>query len=309
MQKVVMVTGGAGFIGSHIVDQLVNQNFCVVVVDDLSSGKKSNVNEKAIFFQRDICSSEIIKIIETYRPEVICHHAAQINVRQSVKDPITDININIKGAVNLIEAGLKNGLKKIVFASTGGAIYGEQDYFPANESHPLRPLSPYGISKLAFEQYLYYYHKNFGLNYTILRYSNVYGPRQNAHGEAGVVAIFTQKLLNKIQPIINGDGKQTRDFVYVEDVAMANIIAIEKNIDGIFNIGTGKETDVNTLYDSIATHLGVYSDKRYVDSQKGEQHRSVIDITLAKEILRWEPKFSLKNGLTKTIDWFLNHNK
>ena len=213
----ILVTGGAGFIGSHVVDAYVEAGHDVVVVDDLSSGKPENVNAKAKLVQMDIRDAGFERVVAEHRIEVISHHAAQMDVRRSVADPAFDASINVLGGLNVLEAARKQGVVKFIFASTGGAIYGEQEYFPADEQHPLRPLSPYGITKLATEKYLYFYKEVHGLNSVILRYANVYGPRQNPHGEAGVVAIFCSKILEGQQPVINGNGKQTRDYTFVGD--------------------------------------------------------------------------------------------
>jgi len=212
----ILLTGGAGFIGSHIADLLIQQGHQVVIIDNLSRGKEENLNPAAVFYRLDIRDEKLEKIFSREKPEILNHHAAQVSVRNSVEDPIQDLEINIRGTVHLLELSRRYGVKKVIFASSGGAIYGEQEYFPADENHPLKPLSPYGVTKLAGEKYLYYYQKNFQLPYVALRYANVYGPRQDPFGEAGVVAIFTQKMLTGATPIINGTGEQTRDYVYVE---------------------------------------------------------------------------------------------
>ena len=300
----VLVTGGAGFIGSNIADAYVAAGHTVIIVDDLSSGARENVNPKAKFYELNIQSPEIETIFRDHKIQVINHHAAQMDVRRSVADPQYDARVNILGMLNTLEFGIRYGVKKIIFASTGGAIYGEQDYFPADEQHPLRPLSPYGITKLATEKYLFYYHAVHGLEYIILRYANVYGPRQNPHGEAGVVAIFASKMLDDQQPIINGDGKQTRDYVFVDDVVQANIRALSHAFSDIFNIGTGRENDVNTIYSIIKKHTSSRYDEKHGPAKIGEQLRSVIDHTKAKKILDWSPAVSLEEGLRRTVDYF-----
>ena len=219
-------------------------------------------------------------------------------------DPESDATINILGSINLLQAAIKNGVAKVIFSSTGGAVYGEQDYFPADEAHPQRPVCPYGVAKLAVEKYLHYYKVEYGLNYVALRYANVYGPRQDPHGEAGVVAIFAQKLLAQQQAIINGDGTQTRDFVYVEDVARSNVLAIENQFNGALNIGTAVETDINTLFHLLSKLTNSPIQEYHGPAKPGEQHRSVVDYAQAKRILNWEPSKSLEQGLKHTLDYF-----
>ncbi|MGA7160339.1 MAG: NAD-dependent epimerase/dehydratase family protein [Bacteroidota bacterium] len=300
----ILVTGGAGFIGSNIVDAYVQAGHTVVIVDDLSTGSLNNVNPKAQFHNIDIRDPAVDTVLKAIPIDVINHHAAQMDVRKSVADPKFDASVNILGMLNLFELGLRHGVKKIIFSSTGGAIYGEQDFFPADEKHPLRPLSPYGITKLATEKYLFYYQAVHGIQHVILRYANIYGPRQNPHGEAGVVAIFADKMLRGEQPVINGDGKQTRDYVYVSDVVQANVLALSFPSSDIFNIGTGKENDVNTLFRFIKKFSGATCEEKHGPGKMGEQLRSVIDHTKAKTILGWEPTVSLEEGLRRTVEFF-----
>jgi UDP-glucose 4-epimerase len=299
-----LVTGGAGFIASHVVDLLIDSGLQVSVVDNLSSGKRKNLNPEATFYECDIRDGGVINIIKEINPDVIIHHAAQISVRESVNDPANDASINILGSLNLLEASVKSDVKKFIFASTGGAIYGEQDYFPADEAHPVRPISPYGIAKLSVEKYLFYYKEVHGLDYVSLRYSNVYGPRQDPHGEAGVVAIFSQKMLANEEPVINGDGRQTRDFVYVKDVAEANLNALEGDVSGEINIATGQETTVNELFRITNNIVGGEIEEVHGPSMKGEQLRSVLNWSLAKKTLNWEPRINLEDGLRETVDYF-----
>ena len=301
----VLLTGGAGFIGSHIVDRLIDEGYDVVVVDNLSSGKEENINKKAAFYKLDIRDQELESVFQKELPDYVSHHAAQMDVRRSVSDPLFDAEVNVLGTINILHNCVRYKVKKIIFASSGGAIYGEQEVFPAAETHPSRPISPYGITKLAGESYLYYYKTVCGLDYTALRYANVYGPRQDPFGEAGVVAIFIQKMLRGEQPVINGDGEQTRDFVYVGDVVEANILAMTGNYtSSIFNIGTGIETSVNQIID----HLGEIIDRsvnvKHGAPKSGEQRRSVIEYAKAKETLHWQPGFLLANGLRETCEYF-----
>ena len=300
----VLVTGGAGFIGSHVADAYIAAGHNVLVVDDLSTGNRNNVPAGARFVQLDIRSSELRTVFEREKIDAVNHHAAQMDVRRSVEDPMFDASVNVLGSLNLLENCRKFGVKKFIFASTGGALYGEQDYFPADEKHPLRPLSPYGITKLATEKYLYYYDKTFGLRYVALRYANVYGPRQNPHGEAGVVAIFTTKMLAGQQPVINGDGKQTRDYVFVSDVVRANLAALDLRESDCLNIGTGIETNVNQLFEALRLLTGARCSEQHAPPKAGEQLRSVLDYSRAKKVLAWSPKFSLHDGLIQTVEFF-----
>jgi UDP-glucose 4-epimerase len=300
----ILVTGGAGFIGSHIVDAYVAAGHAVVVVDDLSSGVKDNVNPKATFYQVDIRSQELREIVLRHSFDVINHLAAQMDVRRSVVDPQFDASVNVLGGLNVFESARQSGVKKIIFSSTGGAIYGEQDYFPADESHPVRPLSPYGITKLVTEKYLSYYKEIHGIEHVVLRYANVYGPRQNPHGEAGVVAIFAKKMIQGETPIINGDGKQTRDYTYVGDVVNANVLALSCAGSNVFNIGTGIETDVTQLFRTLRGLLNPSCPEEHGPAKIGEQLRSVITSEKIQRQLGWSPKVSLSDGLKLTAEFF-----
>jgi UDP-glucose 4-epimerase len=302
----ILVTGGAGFIASNISDAFIAEGHTVVIVDNLSGGRRENINPKAIFYEMDIQSPDVEKIFQTHAIDVVCHHAAQMDVRKSVADPKFDASVNILGMLNVLEFAVKYKVKKVTFASTGGAIYGEQDYFPADEKHPNQPLSPYGITKLCTEKYLFFYKAVHGLEYVILRYANIYGPRQSPHGEAGVVAIFTSKMLKGEQPIINGDGKQTRDYVFVGDVVRANLMALKHQGSDIFNIGTGIETDVNQLFGHIKNLLGATCEEKHIPAKAGEQMRSVITAAKAKAILGWEPTVPIEEGLRRTVEFFKN---
>lgn len=300
----ILVTGGAGFIASQIADAFINDGHEVVIIDNLHTGFEYNVNPKAKFIKLDICDSSIEKIFAEEKFDVINHHAAQMDVRRSVSDPAFDANSNIIGTINLLQFSIKYGIKKFMFASTGGAVYGEQEYFPADENHPANPLSPYGISKLAVEKYLYFYNKQYGMNYTVLRYANIYGPRQNPFGEAGVVAIFTTKLLKDEQPIINGNGLQTRDYVFVGDVVKANLLTLNDSVSDIYNIGTGIETNVNELFHSLNGIIKSNKEEKHGPAAPGEQMRSVITSEKLFNKFGWKPTTSLKEGMEETVKFF-----
>ncbi len=301
----ILVTGGAGFIGSHVVDAYLKLGHTVSVVDNLSTGKQENVNPRATLYQIDIRDLESIKkVFRDASFDLVNHHAAQMDVRRSVEDPAFDASVNIVGLLNLLECSVKSGVSRFVFASSGGAIYGEQGYFPADEQHPTRPISPYGVAKLASEQYLYYYQTVYGLESVSLRYANVYGPRQNPEGEAGVVAIFTSRMLSDGNPMINGDGRQTRDYVYVGDVVAANVLALDLKPSAVFNVGTGKETDVNQLFHHLRNAIGAKCDERHGPAKKGEQLRSVLSHAKISKSLNWNPQVSLEEGLKLTVQYF-----
>jgi UDP-glucose 4-epimerase len=300
----IVVTGGAGFIASHIVDAYLEAGHEVHIVDDFSTGQKANVNSKATLHRVDIAENEAAQLIGQIKPDVLSHHAAQMDVRHSVADPTFDARVNILGFINLLEAAKNSGVKKVIFASSGGAVYGEQEVFPAAESHPTHPASPYGVSKRAGELYLSYYHQAFGLPYIALRYANVYGPRQSTKGEAGVVAIFISQLLAEKPPTINGDGKQTRDYVFVGDVVKANVAALETSHLGGINIGTGRETDVVTLCRMLQQRADSKVEALYGPAKTGEQMRSCLDISLAARVLDWRPNIGLEEGLTQTLAYY-----
>jgi UDP-glucose 4-epimerase len=300
----ILVTGGAGFIGSHIVDAYIREGHRVVVLDNLSTGKREQVHPDATFYARDLKDSEVKDIFERENIEAINHHAAQISVTQSVANPVFDAEINIVGSLKLLQLAVSYQVRKFIFASTGGALYGEQDYYPADEEHPTQPMSPYGIAKLTVERYLNYYRENFNFHPTILRYSNVYGPRQDPHGEAGVVAIFCQQLLKDQQPVIFGDGEQTRDFVSVFDVVSANLKALSENCKGTYNVGTGKETSVNTIAANLIKASGKALSPQHNPPRMGEQRRSSINYGKFNKEHGWQPTQDLDKGLQDTYDFF-----
>jgi UDP-glucose 4-epimerase len=300
----ILVTGGAGFIASQIADAFIDEGHQVVILDDLSTGYEKNINPKAKFVKANICDKSLDILFETEKFDVVNHHAAQMDVRRSVKDPEFDATTNILGTINLLQNCVKYGVKKFMFASTGGAVYGEQDYFPADEKHNLQPKSPYGISKLAVEKYLYFYNSEHKLNYTILRYANIYGPRQNPFGEAGVVAIFSTRLLKGEQPIINGHGKQTRDYVFVGDVVRANLLGLTDETSDIYNIGTGIETDVNQLFHYINDITKANKEEKHGPTAAGEQLRSVITSDKLFNKFGWRPSTKLEDGLKTTVEFF-----
>ena len=299
-----MVTGGAGFIGSHVADRLAAAGHDVAVVDNLSTGRREFVPAQANFYQYDINSPEAAELIRAWRPEALVHHAAQMNVRFSVADPVADARENILGSLNLLQAAAEAQVQRIIFASTGGAIYGDEAPIPARETDSPWPDSPYGIAKLAVEHYLRYYQQEYGLTTISLRYANVYGPRQNGLGEAGVVAIFIEKFLAAEQPLINGDGLQTRDFVYVADVVAANLLALDYPRSGTFNIGTGHETDILTIYLKLQELAHSPLGPVHGPAKPGEQRRSALDAGLARETLGWEPLVPLEEGLARTFEAF-----
>ncbi len=306
----ILVTGGAGFIGSHLTDKLIEEGHQVAVIDNLSTGRKENINSQAHFYEMDITDSDISSVFEKENPEIVFHLAAQINVRQSVTSPVKDAEINILGSLNLINnfLAIHHPNKRFIFFSTGGAIYGDTEFIPTKETHPAQPESPYGIAKLSVEHYLRFYNKVNYLNYTCLRLANVYGPRQNAQGEAGAVAIFTNQVLSGIQPVINGDGSQTRDFVFVDDVVSAGLLAIQQGESAIYNIGTAKETNINELFKKIKELTGTNVKEEHSEAKPGEQMKSCLDYGLAKEKLGWQPGDDIDSGLEKTVNWFKAKN-
>jgi len=300
----VLVTGGAGFIGSHLVDSLLDKGHSVVVVDDLSSGRREQVNPAARFYQLDIRERRLEEVFRQEKPDLVDHHAAHIDVRRSVADPLFDAHVNVLGSLNLLECARQHGVQRFIYASSGGAIYGEPSYLPCDEKHPLNPISPYGVSKLAVEKYLLFYGHAHGLGYTILRYPNVYGPRQDPTGEAGVVAIFARQMLMGERVTINGSGEQERDFVYVDDIVAANLLAME-HVDGAtYNLGCGSGTSVNELFASMRTMIGYPLEPVYGPPKLGEAFKIYLDATKAQRELRWRPEVNLEDGLRATVASF-----
>jgi len=300
----ILVTGGAGFIGSNVVDAYIEKGYEVIVVDDLSSGKKENLNKKAKFYKVDICDRSLEEVFKEEKIDIVNHHAAQVDVRKSIADPALDARVNIEGSLHILESCRKYEIKKIIFASSGGVIYGECGSRPPNEDSPVSPISPYGVSKYAMECYLSSYEKIYGLKYTALRYGNVYGPRQDPYGEAGVVAIFSGKMLNSEEVNIFGDGEQVRDYVYVGDVVKANILCLESGNNEIFNIGTSKFTSVNQLFSEMKELTHYSKEAVYKPSRAGELIRSSLDVGKAEQKLGWKAEVNLREGLKKTIDFF-----
>ena len=305
----VLVTGGAGFIGSHVADRLLAEGCEVHVLDNLEGGVRSNVPDGATFHEVDVRSADVVVLFEEHRFAALCHLAAQMDVRRSVADPVFDADVNVLGLLNLMEAGRRHGLEKVAFSSTGGAIYGEPDPSvngggPQPESHPTRPMSPYGLSKMTSEHYLRYYQDTYGIPYAALRFGNVYGPRQNPHGEAGVVAIFAERMLRGEPVRINGEGTQTRDYVFVGDVVRAFVAALARDGSGIFNVGTGVETDVNQLFRHINRFTEANVPENHGPALPGEQARSVLDVSYIGEALGWTPEVDVEDGLRQTVDWF-----
>lgn len=301
----ILVTGGAGFIGSHLVDAFIAGGHEVVVIDNLATGRRANLNPDARFYEADIRdATAVADLFARERPDVLCHQAAQLDVRRSVADPAYDADVNVVGTLRLLQAGVEHGLRKVLFASSGGAIYGGATVLPTPEDYPTRPISPYGVAKLTVEHYLHYYHAVHGLPYVALRYANVYGPRQNAAGEAGVIAIFTERLLRGQPATIFGDGRNTRDYVFVADVVAANRLALATERIGAYNVGTGVETTVNEVFDKLNRLTEAGAVERHGEAKAGEERRSCLDASLAARDLGWQPRVNLDEGLIRTVEYF-----
>jgi UDP-glucose 4-epimerase len=301
----ILVTGGAGFIGSHVVDAYVAAGHDVAVLDDLSTGHEENLNPKARFHRVDVRDrAAVAAVLERERPEVLNHHAAQMSVRRSVADPVFDAEVNLVGLLNLLEEGRHRDVRQVIFASSGGTVYGEQQRIPAAEADPTEPVCPYGVAKLGSERYLHCYSHVYGMRWIAFRYGNVYGPRQDPEGEAGVIAIFTGQLLRGQEPVIHGTGTQSRDYVYVADVARANVLALESGHRGPLNIGSGVETDVNTLFRRLCDATGAHPPERHGPAKAGEQSRSLLDWSRARSVLGWAPQADFEAGLAHTVAYF-----
>jgi UDP-glucose 4-epimerase len=301
----VMVTGGAGFIGSHVVDACLAAGHQVCVVDDLSTGKRQNVAPQATLHVVDLRDMEALdKVFAEEKPEAICHLAAKANVRESMMLPMLYAEVNILGSLALLECARKHGARKLIYASTGGAAYGEPEYLPVDEKHPINPLDPYGASKHHVEHYLFIYRKHYGLDYTVLRFPNVYGPRQDPYGEAGVVAIWTAAMLNGTQPIINGSGEQQRDFCYVGDIARANVLALTQGGGEILNLGSGIGTTINTIFALLNQATGGKYEELHGPAKLGEVMYTYLDAQRAKQLLGWVPEVPLDEGLRRTVAHF-----
>ncbi len=300
----VLVTGGAGFIGSHVVDAFIAAGHEVVLVDDLSTGRREQVNPQARFYELDIRDAGMDEIFARERPSAVSHQAARANVRESMDKPLLYADVNVLGSLNVLQCCRHHAVRKVIYASTGGATYGEPQVLPVPEDHSVNPLDPYGASKHHVEHYLYLYQVNFGVTYTALRYPNVYGPRQDPYGEAGVIAIFTRQMLEHGQPVINGSGEQERDFVFVGDVARANVLALAAGDGMALNIGSGVGTSVNRIFELLAGLTGYDRPAVHGSAKQGEVFQIYLDATRAREVLGWTPQVPLEEGLAQTVAWF-----
>ncbi len=302
--KRVLVTGGAGFLGSHVVDQLLDLGYDVAVIDNLQTGIADNMSGKAKLYEADIANDNLEEIFKSVRPEIVIHLAAQISVQVSMQDPLLDARINVEGSLKIIDLCIRHGIAKLVFASSGGAIYGEPEYLPCDEVHPIRPLSNYGVSKFAVENYLFVQNLSHGLDYSILRFGNIYGPRQDPRGEAGVIAIFSRAMLEGRQITINGDGEQERDFVYVEDAANAVVKSISAKNGESYNVGMGKAHSINYIYSLLRDQIDYKLDAIYGPAKSGEVFRIYLDNTKAIRELDWYPDIPIEDGIERTVKWF-----
>ncbi|MBI3670326.1 MAG: NAD-dependent epimerase/dehydratase family protein [Acidobacteria bacterium] len=302
----ILITGGAGFIGSHVVDAYLEAGHDVAVLDDLSRGLENNVNPRARFYLGDIQDRACIEsVLDREKPEVVNHHAAQMDVRRGVREPVFDATVNILGSLHLLEAAVKHGIRRFVYVSTAGAAYGEPQALPVAEDHPINPVTPYGISKHTVEHYLYTFSHLYGLAYVVLRYGNIYGQRQSSQGEAGVFAIFCEQILAAVRPVIYGDGSKVRDYVYINDVARANLAALERGDGEIFNIGTGVATTDYAVFCLVRDLLGEsHLEPTYTAKRPGEIERICLDISKARRLLEWVPVISLEEGARRTVRFF-----
>lgn len=301
----VLVTGGAGFIGSHVVDAFLAAGHEVVIVDNLVTGRESNLNSKARFYKVDIRDTDSLNtVFEREKPEIVDHHAAQMDVRKSVADPSYDADVNVKGSLSLLETCRRHGVKKVIYISTGGAVYGEPEYLPCDENHPINPICQYGVSKHTVEHYLLVYKHLYGLDYSVLRYPNVYGPRQDPAGEAGVVAIFVGRMLANMPITIYGTGDQERDFVYVTECARANVLAIEKGSGKVYNIGSNKGITINQVFAELKPIIGYEYPPNYGPAKPGETFKIYLDSRRAEADLGWQPCVGLPEGLSQTVSYF-----
>ncbi len=298
----ILVTGGAGFIGSHVVDLFINEGYEAVVVDDLSTGRLSNLNPKAKLYRMDIRDPKLAEVFEAEKPDFVSHHAAQMDVRRSIVEPIFDADVNILGSLNVIECAKRYQVKRFVYISSGGAAYGEPEYLPCDEAHPINPICQYGASKHTVEHYLYMYYQNYGLKYTVLRYPNVFGPRQDPHGEAGVVAIFIGRMLKGEDVVINGDGENQRDFVHVKDCARGNLLGLDAPV-GIYNLGFGYGTSVNQIFDALKQITGYPKDAIHGPAKLGETRKIYLDAGKAQKVMGWSPTVTLEEGLKETVEY------
>jgi len=303
----ILITGGAGFIGSNVCDGYVKAGHKVFILDNFSNGNEKYLNSCITVFKNDIYTDDLEYIFNENKFDVVNHHAAQIDLRYSIKNPLFDARINIEGTLKLLDLCARYKIKKFIFASSGGSIYGEQKEFPATEEHTIAPLSPYGITKAAIENYIVFYNKFYGLNYVILRYSNAYGERQGCKGEAGVISIFCKNILDGAQPKVFGSGLNTRDFVYVKDIVNANLLALNYEKNDVFNVSSGKETTIISLAELILSNLKSSGGIVHLEEIKGEQKRSILSNDKAEKLLGWKPAYSLEKGLKSTCEWFKNN--